>query len=184
MGWGFPYSSAGKESTYNAGDLGSISGLGRSPGGGHGNPLQYSCLETPHGQRSLVGYCPCGCKESDRTEDQAEGRVVGQASVTVAILWRRRLSLGGLCDESKDVQLVPGRPGTWTRFIWLLRQSFSMAFHPHGIHTLFGLVHLCRLCRHLWFSTWLHIPVEYMLKTPVRMAGNGAQGQFPKTCSS
>jgi len=37
------------------GDLGSIPGLGRSPGGGHGNPLQYSCLENPHGQRSLAG---------------------------------------------------------------------------------------------------------------------------------
>ena len=47
-----------KESTWNAGDLGSIPGLGRSPGGGHGNPLQYSCLENPHGQRSLVGYGP------------------------------------------------------------------------------------------------------------------------------
>ena len=36
-------------------DLGSISGLGRFPGGGHGNPLQYTCLENPHGQRSLAG---------------------------------------------------------------------------------------------------------------------------------
>ena len=35
---------------------GSIPGLGSSPGGGHGNPLQYSCLENPHGQRSWVGY--------------------------------------------------------------------------------------------------------------------------------
>ena len=39
--------SAGKESTCNVGDLGSIPGSGRSPGGGHGNPLQYSCLENP-----------------------------------------------------------------------------------------------------------------------------------------
>ena len=42
--------SVGKEtacSTGDAGDTGSISGLGRSPGGGHGNPLQYSCLENP-----------------------------------------------------------------------------------------------------------------------------------------
>jgi len=39
-----------------------------SPGGGHGNPLQYSCLETPHGQSSLVGYSPWGHKESDTTE--------------------------------------------------------------------------------------------------------------------
>ena len=47
---------SGKGCACNAGDLGSVPGLGRSPGGGHGNPLQYSCLENPHGQRSLVGY--------------------------------------------------------------------------------------------------------------------------------
>ena len=44
---GFPGSSVGKESAYNAGDPGSIPGLGRSPGEGNGNPLQYSCLENP-----------------------------------------------------------------------------------------------------------------------------------------
>ena len=44
---GFPRSSVGKESACNAGDLGSILGLGRSPGEGNGNPLQYSCLENP-----------------------------------------------------------------------------------------------------------------------------------------
>ena len=41
--------------------------LGRSPGGGHGNPLQYSCLENPHGQRSPASYSPWGLKESDMT---------------------------------------------------------------------------------------------------------------------
>ena len=60
--------SAGKESTCNAGDPSSIPELGRSPGGGHTNPLQYSCLENPHGQRSLVSYSPCSCKELDMTE--------------------------------------------------------------------------------------------------------------------
>ena len=60
--------SDGKEAACNAGDLGSIPGLKRSPGGGHGNPLQYSCLENPHGQRSLMGYSPWGSKESDTTE--------------------------------------------------------------------------------------------------------------------
>ena len=54
--WGFPGSSAGKESTCNAGNLDSIPGLGRSAGGGHSNPFQYSCLENPHEQKSLVGY--------------------------------------------------------------------------------------------------------------------------------
>ena len=55
---GFPGGSEGKESACNAGDAGLIPGLGRSPGGGHGSPLKYSCLENPHGQRSLVGYSP------------------------------------------------------------------------------------------------------------------------------
>ena len=58
----------GKESAYNLRHLGSIPGLGRSPGGGHGNPLQYSCLENPRGQRSLASYSPWGHKESDTTE--------------------------------------------------------------------------------------------------------------------
>ena len=49
-------------------DWGSIPGLGRSPGGGHSNPLQYSCLENPHGQRSLVSYSPWGHKELDTTK--------------------------------------------------------------------------------------------------------------------
>ena len=44
---GFPGGSDGKESACNAGDLGLIPGLGRCPGGVHGNPLQYSCLENP-----------------------------------------------------------------------------------------------------------------------------------------
>ena len=52
----------------NAGDLGFIPGLGRSPRRGHGNLLQYSCLENPHGQRSLAGCSPGGCKELDMTE--------------------------------------------------------------------------------------------------------------------
>ena len=50
---GFPGGSDGKESARNARDLDSIPGLGRYTGEGHGSPLQYSCLENPHGQRSL-----------------------------------------------------------------------------------------------------------------------------------
>ena len=44
---GLPWWLSDKESACNAGDPGSIPGLGRSPGEGHGNPLQYSCLENP-----------------------------------------------------------------------------------------------------------------------------------------
>ena len=59
--------SSGKESACNAGDLGSIPRLERSPGEGNGNPLQYSCLEHSM-ERSLVGYSPWGHKELDTTE--------------------------------------------------------------------------------------------------------------------
>ena len=66
--WGFPGGSNGKGSTSNVGDLSSVPGLGRSPGGGHGNPVQYFCLENPHGQRSLAEYSLWGRKESDMNE--------------------------------------------------------------------------------------------------------------------
>ena len=49
-------------------DAGLIPGLGRSPGGGHGNPLQYSCLENPMDRGSLAGYSPWGHKKSDMSE--------------------------------------------------------------------------------------------------------------------
>ena len=65
----FPGGSEVKASAWNVGDPGSIPGSGRSPVEGNGNPLQYSCLENQsHGGRSLVGYSPWGCKESDTTE--------------------------------------------------------------------------------------------------------------------
>ena len=70
---GSPGGSVDKESTCNVADLGSIPGLGRSPGGGHGNPLKYSCLENAHGQRSLVGCSPWGHKELDITEQLSTG---------------------------------------------------------------------------------------------------------------
>ena len=66
-----------KNLSANAGDMGSISGSGRSPGVEDGNPLQYSCPilvlfpivhGKPHGQRSLGGYSPWGRKEPDTTE--------------------------------------------------------------------------------------------------------------------
>ena len=64
---GFPGGPDGKESAYSA-DPSSIPGLGISNGGAYGNPLQYSCLEDLHRQRSLAGYSPCGHKELDITE--------------------------------------------------------------------------------------------------------------------
>ena len=68
---GLPRGLSGKESAYNAGaagDVGLIPGSGRSLGEKHGNPLQYSCLENSHGQRSLVSYSSWGRKELDATQ--------------------------------------------------------------------------------------------------------------------
>ena len=65
----------GKESACDAGDPGSIPGLGRSPGEGISYPLQYSCLENPHGQRSLMGYGPQGRKELDMTEQLSTAQI-------------------------------------------------------------------------------------------------------------
>ena len=56
------------------GDLGLIPGVVRCPGGGHCNPLQYSCLENPHGQKGLAGYNPWGLKESDTTEQLSKAQ--------------------------------------------------------------------------------------------------------------
>ena len=64
---GLPWWLSGKESACNAGDMGSIPGSGKSPGGGHGNPLQYSCLENPMDSRAWWAS-PYGCKELDVTE--------------------------------------------------------------------------------------------------------------------
>ena len=58
----------GKASACNVGDPGSIPGLGRSPGEGNGNPLQILLPGKFHGCRSLVGYSPGGCKESETTK--------------------------------------------------------------------------------------------------------------------
>ena len=65
--WGFPGGSDGKEYSYNAGDPGLIPKSGRSPGEGNGYPLVFLPGEF-HGQRTLEGYSPWGCKELDMTE--------------------------------------------------------------------------------------------------------------------
>ena len=96
----------------NAGDLGSIPGLGRSPGGGHGNPLQYSCLGNPHGQRSLEGYSPRGSKESDRTEQWSTTKQ-NQKPVKLSLLLYKSLS-----------------PDWFQRIVSFLVPNLSLLFWP------------------------------------------------------
>ena len=91
---GFPHGSGAKQSACHLGDLSSIPGLGRCPGRGHGNSLQYSCLENTHGQRSLAGYSPWGCKESDTTEhagaQPTPKQGVGGCSTSLRAEWLHR----------------------------------------------------------------------------------------------
>ena len=83
---GFRGGSDDKESTYNAGDLSSIPGLDRSPGGGHGNPLQHSCLENSLGQKSLAGYSPWGPKEAETAEQPSTAQTLFHGEVLTILL--------------------------------------------------------------------------------------------------
>ena len=65
---GFPGDSDSKESAYNVGDLASVPRLGRSPGEGNDNPLQYSCLENAM-DRGAWRNTVRGCKESTQLSD-------------------------------------------------------------------------------------------------------------------
>ena len=64
----FPGGLDGKASAYNAEDLGSIPGLGRSPGEGNGNPLQFPCLENLMDGGTWLGYSPWAPKDLETTE--------------------------------------------------------------------------------------------------------------------
>ena len=83
----FPGSSYGEESAHNVGDLSTNPGLGRSPGGGHGKPLQYSCLENPHRQRSREGYRPwMGLKNVGHSTVQTSNLIMRTVAVTNKVM--------------------------------------------------------------------------------------------------
>ena len=69
-----------------------IPGSGRSPGGGNGNPFQYSCLENPHGQRSLAGYSLWGPKSQARLNEHARVKLarLPELSESREHFWRPR----------------------------------------------------------------------------------------------
>ena len=78
---GFPGGSDGKESACNAGDLGLITGLGSFPGGGHGNPLQYSCLENLMDRGDWWATVHGVTKSRTRLSDQAQHELVKLVSL-------------------------------------------------------------------------------------------------------
>ena len=78
--------------------------LGRSPRGGNGNPLQYSCLKKSHEQRSLVGYSPVDCKESNMTEQLSTAAHKSQQLYTEqGIECRLRLQLKTQIDRQIQI---------------------------------------------------------------------------------
>ena len=140
---GFPGGSVVKDPPVNAGDTrdaGCIPGSGRSPAAGC-NPLQYSCLENPHGQRSLVGYSPWCCKESDMTE-----RLSTQSILIAALYWvftkssKYLVWLNSHCDSMRKVPIFTPfyRWGNW------------------GSETLSNLPKIMQLAKgYVWIWTWL-----------------------------
>ena len=125
-----PGGSDDKEYACNEGDLGSIPGLGRSPGGRYGNPLQSSRLENPHGQRSLAGYSLWGCKESDMTGWLSTAQLVGLVYASwkfPGILWQlSHLSSSALHNAAWLYQ------AWWSKFSekWYFLWWFLMALFP------------------------------------------------------
>ena len=82
----FPGGPDGKEPACDAGDLGSLTGMRRSPGGGQGNPLQCSCLENPMDRGAWRAAVHGGRKESDTTEDSAQHTAHKVLSTLVILL--------------------------------------------------------------------------------------------------
>ena len=94
---GSPRSSDGKQSTCNVGDPGSILGSGRSPGGRHGNPLQYSCLENPVDIGAWQGYSPRGHARVEYDEIDLARK---ECSRPVLCLWSQFVSKRRCCRKS------------------------------------------------------------------------------------
>ena len=82
----FPGGSVVKNPSTKAGDVGSVSGSGRSPGVGNGSPRQYSCLGEFYGQRSLEAYSPWGRRELDMTERLSSSSSIGSKQHKCIIL--------------------------------------------------------------------------------------------------
>ena len=131
-----PCSSAGKESACNAGDQGSIPGSGRFPGEGHGNSLQYSCLENPT-------YSPWGLYDSDTTEQLSLSPVsycFNCYSFIVYFEFRK-------CDASRFA-LSQDFLAIWG-LLWFCI-SFRIAFSISVENVITILVERHWLCRLLW----------------------------------
>ena len=131
--WGFSGGSDGKDSACNAEDWGLIPELGRGPGRGHGNPFEYSCLENPHGQRSLAGYSPQGRQR--RTEGTKQWQK--QACGTLSFIHSIYNSLYPLIPHSQSVPLPSPLPLGNHKSILYVYESVSVLYIDKFISVIF-----------------------------------------------
>ena len=115
---GFPGGASAKESAYNTGDLGSILGLGRSAGGGNGNPLQYSCLKNPF-DRGAWWVTVHGVAELDITEH----------SHTQELLYPHGLAWGWASLAFQMVKYMPTIRETWIQS-WVGKSPWRKEWLP------------------------------------------------------
>ena len=120
----FPGGSEGKASAYNAGDLGSIPGSGRSPGEGSGNTPEFLPRES-HGRRSLVGYSPRGHKESDMTERPHLSLVSGSGCV-----WVSQTMMQGSGGRALELTCLSPKPSPVTYSCVTLSKFHSLSELP------------------------------------------------------
>ena len=121
----FPDGSDCKESTCNVGDLSLIPGMGKSPRGGHGNPLQYSCLENPHRQRSLAGYSPWGRKELDMIERLSILPITTNDIMWFSGHWWWAWPSRAWPDQDLGSPLFPGGKETSDSLVWSLDLCYT-----------------------------------------------------------
>ena len=178
----FPSGARGKEPACQCRrltEVGSIPGWGRSPGGGHGNPLQYSCLENPHGQRSLAGYSPWGLKALDMTEwlTQHSMDLYRQWGGVLPVMLRNQ---GNLFRGDREVWIIstifPGNnfpgPLNWCGGLYKRKHAFGIEL-PRWLS---GKESTCQCRRHRRhrFDLWVgKIPLKEEMATRPRILAWG-----------
>ena len=182
----------------DAGDLGSIPRLGRSPGGGNDNPLQYSCLEKSHGQRILAGYSPWGHEESDTVEhlllfcffklvgDSSDWIIISSFSLKLEELERflQVLKFSEFSFPPKLEIVIPTWEGCWDDHVGTCTEKV----HANGLFQFSSVAQSClTLCDHMNLST-PGLPVHHQLpeftQTHVHWIGDVIQPSHPLSSPS
>ena len=135
--YGFPGGSDSKESVCNVGGLGLIPGLGRSPGGGHGNPLHYSCLETPMDRGAWRATVHGVTKSQRLLSDWAQHSTVSLWARGRGRSWQKRKCEGSgvqrdVCELALKMEEGPWAPWKRQRNRYSLQPSPPW-FSPLGL---------------------------------------------------